>query len=132
MSSGLIPSKKNCHSGSNEVCDLVPKPYHANVIGNKGIFKKKIDEEGNITRNKAPLVAQGYTQVKGIYFNETFAPVSCLESLRLLMTFACTLRFKLYQMDINGVFLNGYLNEELFVVQPKGFEVPFHLDHFTN
>ena len=68
-----------------------------NIVGTKWIFKSKTDEEGNITRNKAHLIAQGYTQVERVDFDETFSPVAQLESIRLLMAFACTLKFKLYQ-----------------------------------
>ena len=96
----------------NEVWELVPRPEGTNVIGTKWIFKNKTNEEGVITRNKARLVAQGYTQIEGVDFDETFAPVARLESIRLLLGVACVLKFKLYQMDVKSAFLNGYLNEE--------------------
>ena len=67
--------------------------------------------------------------MEGIDFEETFAPVARLESIRLLMAFNCTLRFKLYQLDVKSAFLNGYLNEEVFVAQSKGFEYPTHPDY---
>ena len=108
----------------NEVRNLVHLPHGVNIIGKKWIFKNKSDKNGNITRNKARLVAQGYTQVEGIDFDETFTPVACLESICLLMAFACTLRLRLYHMDFKSAFLNGYLNEEVFVAQPKGFKDP--------
>ena len=110
--------------GRIEVWDLVPKPHHVNVIRTKWIFKNKTYEKGNITRNKAHLVAQGYTQVKGVDFDETFALVARLESIRFIMSFSCTLRFRLYQMDIKSVFLNGYLNEEVYVAQLKALKTP--------
>ena len=113
----------------NEVWELVPRPEGTNVIGTKWIFKNKTNEEGVITRNKARLVAQGYTQIEGVDFDETFAPVARLESIRLLLGIACILKFKLYQMDVKSAFLNGYLNEEVYVEQPKGFEDPTHPDH---
>ena len=69
----------------NDVWELVPRPTNYNIIGTKWIFKNKIDEEGNITRNKARLVAQGYTQVKGVDFDEAFALVARLESIRMLL-----------------------------------------------
>ncbi|BBH05381.1 transposable element gene [Prunus dulcis] len=72
------------------------------------------------------LVAQGYTQMEGIDFDETFALVARLESVRLLFVIACHLKFKLYQMDVKTAFLNGILNEEVYVKQPKGFEDPHH------
>lgn len=88
----------------NDVRTLVPRPRDSNVIGTKWIFKNKTDEFGNITRNKARLVALGYTQVEGIDFDETFAPVARLESIRLLVGIACLLGFKLYQMDVKSAF----------------------------
>ena len=105
------------------------RPKDANVIGTEWIFKNKFDEHGNITRNKARLLAQECTQVEGIDFDETFAPVARLESIRLLMAFSCCLKFKLYQMDVKSAFLNGYLNEEVYVAQPKGLEDPISHDH---
>ncbi|CAL9020668.1 unnamed protein product, partial [Prunus brigantina] len=80
----------------NDVWYLVLRPTNTNVIGTKWIFINKTDEKGNVVRNKARLVAQGYTQVEGIDFDETFAPVARLESVRLLLAIACHLKFKLY------------------------------------
>ena len=75
-----------------------------------------------MTRNKARLVAQGYNQEEGIDYDETFAPVARLEAIRMLLAFASYKRFKLYQMDVKSAFLNGYINEEVYVKQPPGFE----------
>lgn len=113
----------------NDVTEMVPKPDNVNVIGTKWVFKNKTDEAGNIIRNKARLVAQGYSQVEGLDYEETFAPVTRLESIRLLIAMACYLKFKLYQMDVKNAFLNGYLKEEVYVSQPKGFEDPIHPDY---
>ncbi|CAM8998987.1 unnamed protein product [Rhodiola kirilowii] len=113
----------------NDVWDLVPRPDSVNIIGTKWIFKNKSDENGNITRNKARLVAQGYTQIEGVDFDETFAPVARLEAIRLLLALACHLKFKLFQMDVKSAFLNGLLNEEVYVAQPKGFEDPHHPEY---
>jgi hypothetical protein len=68
------------------------------------------------------LVAQGYTQVEGLDFGETYAPVARLEAIRILLSYACAHNIKLYQMDIKSAFLNGYINEEVYVEQPLGFE----------
>ncbi|CAM8878671.1 unnamed protein product [Rhodiola kirilowii] len=113
----------------NNVWDLIPCPSGVNIIGTKWIFKNKTDESGNITRNKARLVAQGYTQIKGIDFDETFAPVARLEAIHLLLAVACYLKFKLFQMDVKSAFLNGLLCEEVYVAQPKGFEDPHYPDY---
>jgi hypothetical protein len=71
--------------------------------------------------NKARLVAQGYTQVKGLDFGETYAPIARLEEIRILLASACAHNIKLYQMDVKSAFLNGYINE-VYVEQPLGFE----------
>ena len=80
----------------NEVWDLVPRPEGTNVIGTKWVYKNKSDEKGVVTRNKARLVAQGYTQIEGVDFDETFSHVAKLESIRLLLRVACILKFKLF------------------------------------
>lgn len=80
----------------NDVWKLVIRPVDVNVVETKWIFKKKIDEDGNITRNKARLVAQGFSQNEGIYFDETFAPATRLESIRVLLGAACVLNIRLY------------------------------------
>ena len=112
----------------NDVWELVPRPKGVNVIGTKWIFKNKSDEHGIIIRNKSRLVAQGYTQVEGIDFDETFAPVARLESIRIFLDITSHLNFKLYQMDVKSAFLNGMLQEEVYVEQPKGFVDPHRPD----
>ena len=74
-------------------------------------------------------MAQGYTQVEGVDFDELFATVARLESIRILLSIACIMDFKLYQMDVKSTFLNGLLQEEVFVKQPKGFQDPYFPDH---
>ncbi|RVW20081.1 Retrovirus-related Pol polyprotein from transposon RE1, partial [Vitis vinifera] len=113
----------------NDVWFLVPRPKDVNVIGTKWIFKNKMDENGVIVRNKARLVAQGFKQIEGIDFDETFAPVARLESIRILLAVACVWKFKLFQMDVKSAFLNGILNEEVYVEQPKGFQDPRYPNH---
>ena len=83
----------------NKVWQLVPRPKeNHNVIGTKWIFKNKQDGDSVVVRNKARLVAQGYSQVEGIDYGETFAPVACLESIRMLLAYASHHDFKLQQM----------------------------------
>ncbi|KAK1692301.1 hypothetical protein QYE76_008998 [Lolium multiflorum] len=107
----------------NKVWTLVEKPKGCrNVIGTKWIFKNKQDEFGNVVRNKARLVAQGFSQVEGIDFGETYAPVARLESIRILLAYASHHNFKLQQMDVKSAFLNGPLHEEVYVKKPLGFE----------
>ena len=73
-------------------------------------------------------MAQGYSQMEGVDYSETFAPVARMESIRILLVLACHLKFKLYQMYVKIVFLNGFLKEDVYVAQPKGFIDP----HFSN
>jgi hypothetical protein len=82
-----------------------------------------------VTRNKARLIAKGYSQVKGLDFDETYAPVARLESILILLAYATYHGFKLYQMDVKSAFLNGPIKEEVYVEQPPGFEDSEHPNH---
>jgi hypothetical protein len=82
-----------------------------------------------VTRNKARLVAKGYAQVAGLDFEETFAPVARLESIRILLAYASHHSFRLFQMDVKSAFLNGSIKEEVYVEQPPGFEDERYPDH---
>ncbi|XP_077249100.1 putative mitochondrial protein AtMg00820 [Tasmannia lanceolata] len=106
----------------NKVWKLVPRPRDHPVIGTRWVYRSKLDEHGDIQRNKARLVAQGFNQEEGIDYDETFAPVARLESIRMLLAFACHKEFKLDQMDVKSAFLNGYILEEVYVEQPPCFE----------
>jgi hypothetical protein len=86
------------------------------------VWKNKEGEKGEVVRNKSRLVAQGYSQKKGIDYEETFAPVACLEAIRILLAFSVAKGFKLHQMDVKSAFLNSVLEEEVYVRQPPGFE----------
>jgi hypothetical protein len=97
----------------NEVWSLVPRPKQ-NVVGTRN----KQDEHGVVTRNKARLMAKGYAQVAGLDFEETFAPVARLESIRILLAYAAHHSFRLFQMDVKSAFLNGPIKEEVYVEQP--------------
>jgi hypothetical protein len=89
-------------------------------------IQKQTGGDGEVVRNKAYLVAQGFRQVEGLDFEETFAPVAQLEAIRILLPFAASKGFKLYQMDVKCVFLNGVIQEEVYVWQPPGFENPMY------
>jgi hypothetical protein len=112
----------------NQVWTLVDPPRDVNVIGTKWLFNNKQGEDGEVVRNKDRLVAQGYSQVEGLDFEETFAPVSHHEAIRILLAFAASKGFKLYQMDMKTAFLNGIIQEEVYVRQTPGFESPKYLD----
>ena len=105
----------------NQVWQLVKRPKGHNVIGTKWIFRNKQDKDEIVARNKARLVAQGYTQVEGLDFGETYALVERLEAIRMLLAYAYAHNIKLYQMDVKSAFLNGYINELVYVEQPPIF-----------
>jgi hypothetical protein len=114
----------------NKVWTLVERPKDCRkVIGTKWIFKNKQDANGIVIRNKARLVAQSFSQVKGIDFGETFAPVACLESIHILLAYASHHNFKIQQMNVKSAFLNGPLTELVFVKQPSLFENPKFPNH---
>jgi hypothetical protein len=99
----------------NEIWSLVERPKQ-NVVGTEWVFRNKQDEHGVVTRNKAWLVAKGYSQVKGLDFDETFAPIAKLESILILLAYATHHGFTLCQMDVKSAFLNGPI-KDLFVCQ---------------
>ena len=104
----------------NEVWTLEERTKYKNIVGTKWVFHNKQNEDGVVTRNKARLVAKGYSHVEGLDFDETYAPIARLESIRILLAFATHHDFKLYQMDVKSVFLNGPIKEEVYMEQPPG------------
>jgi len=113
----------------NQVWDLVSAPKGKKALGTRWVFRNKVDENGVVIRNKARLVVQGYLQSEGIDYDETFAPVARLEAIRIFLAYAAHKNFKVYQMDVKSAFLNGILEEEVFVKQPPGFESKEHPDY---
>ena len=113
----------------NDVWTLVPRPEGEHIIGTKWTFRNKTDKEGNVICNKAHLVAQGYSQMEGVDYDETFAPIARMKSIRVLLALACHLKFKHYQMDIKTAFLNGFLKEDIYMAQPKGLIDPHFPDY---
>ncbi|WVZ63274.1 hypothetical protein U9M48_012916 [Paspalum notatum var. saurae] len=112
----------------NHVWDLVEPPPNCHPIGTKWVFKNKQGEDGMVVRNKARLVSQGFCQKEGINYDESFAPVARLETIRILLAFAASKGFKLQQMDVKSAFANGFIEEEVYVRQPPGFESARFLD----
>jgi hypothetical protein len=106
----------------NQVWELVERPKNKNVIGTKWVYRNKQDEHGIVVKNKARLVPKGYSQVEGLDYGETFTPVARLEAIRILLAYASSHKMKLFQMDVESAFLNGFINEEVYVEQPPGFE----------
>nr|GEX99430.1 hypothetical protein [Tanacetum cinerariifolium] len=105
-----------------------PIPTTRVAIGTKWVFRNKKAERGIVIRNKAKLVAQGYTQEEGIDYDEVFAPVARIKAIRIFLAYASFMGFIVYQMYIKSVFLYGTIEEEVYVCQPPGFQDP----HFPN
>lgn len=95
-----------------------------NIVGSKWVFKIKWNPDGSIERYKARLVAQGFSQVPGHDFNETFAPVARYDILRILLRISASKKWIPQQMDVNSAYLYGTLNEEIFMELPPGYRTP--------
>ncbi|KAD7477395.1 hypothetical protein E3N88_00531 [Mikania micrantha] len=111
-----------------QVWELVPLPQGKCAIGTKWVFRNKTDENGQIVKNKARLVVQGFSQEEGIDYDETFAPVARLEAIRLFLAYAALHKLKVFQMDVKSAFLYDKIKEEVYVCQPPGFEDNNHPD----
>ncbi|KAJ9561493.1 hypothetical protein OSB04_006653 [Centaurea solstitialis] len=113
----------------NKVWRLVTRPWGRSIISLKWIFRNKKDENDLIIRNKARLVAKGYRQQEGIDYDETFAPVARIKTIRIFLAYAAHKNMTVYQMDVKCAFLNGVLQEEVYVEQPEGFVDPRYPNH---
>nr|GFA20337.1 retrovirus-related Pol polyprotein from transposon TNT 1-94 [Tanacetum cinerariifolium] len=112
-----------------KVWRLVPRLEGKSVIKTKWIFKNKKDESSLVIRNKARLVAVGYSQKEGIDYDETFSPVARVEAIRLFLAYAAYKDFTVFQIDVKTTFFNGILKEEVYVGQPPSFVSKQYPDH---
>nr|GEY04484.1 Gag-Pol polyprotein [Tanacetum cinerariifolium] len=103
-----------------DVWELVPRPDGKNIIAVKWLWKNKSDAKNIFIRNKSRLVAKGYKQEEGIDFEESFAPVTRLEAVRMSVAFASHKNITIFSMDVKTAFLNGLLKEDVYVSQPDG------------
>ena len=110
--------------GDNQVWDLVDPPDGVRPIESKWIYKKKKDMDGNVHIYKARLVAKGFRQVQGVDYDETFSPVAMLKSIRIILAIAAYFDYEIWQMDVKTAFLNGNLEEDVYMIQPEGFVDP--------
>ncbi|GJZ34439.1 retrotransposon protein, putative, ty1-copia subclass [Tanacetum coccineum] len=110
----------------NMVWVLVDLPPGCKTVGSKWIFKKKTNMDGIVHTYKAHLVAKGYTQLYMVDFEETFSPVADIKAIRILISIAAYYDYEIWKMDVKTAFLNGYLDENIYMIQPKGFVDPNH------
>ena len=105
----------------NKTWILVERPRNRKVIRVKWVYRTKPNVDGSINKNKARLVVKGYNQIFGMDYQDMFAPIARLDNIRLLLDVATQKDWRVYQLDVRLAFLNGYLQEEIYVEQPKGF-----------
>jgi transposase InsO family protein len=115
---------------ANKTWELTPLPKDRKSIGCKWVFRTKKDALGQVVRHKARLVAKGYSQVEGVDFLETFAPVAKFTTIRCILALGAALDLEIHQMDVKTAFLNGELEEEIYMDQPQGFG-PKGFDHLV-
>jgi hypothetical protein len=106
---------------ANGTWELVTLPKDRKSVGCKWVFRTKRDASGHIVRHKARLVAKGYSQVEGVDFNETFAPVAKFTTIRCMLAIGAAMDLEIHQMDVKTAFLNGELEEDIYMDQPQGF-----------
>jgi hypothetical protein len=108
----------------HEIWRLVPRHVNVNIIASKWVFKTKVaknDADLEITKYKSRLIAKGYSQIHGVDYEETFAPVVKFRSIRILLAFVTHFNLELHLMDVVTAFLNGDLDEIIHMEQPAGF-----------
>ena len=105
----------------NDTWDIVPLPKGRKAIGSRWVFRVKETQDGEIERYKARLVAKGFSQKYGVDYEETYAPVAKFTSIRIVLSLAAKYTLKLHQMDVKTAFLNGGLDEDIYMAQPDGY-----------
>ena len=106
----------------NQTWELVDVPKDKDVVSIKWIYKTKQDADGNVHKHKARMVARGFTQQPGIDFNETFVHVAQKDTVKTNLAIATQNKWHVYQIDVKLTFLNGYLEEEVYVEKKQGYE----------
>eukprot|EP00253_Pinus_taeda_P029567 PITA_29567 len=106
---------------ANDKWDLVPLPKGRKLVRCKWVYRTKYGPDGKVDKHKARLVAKGFSQVEGIDYTETFSPVAKMNSIRLVLSLAASLKWEVHQMDVKSAFLHGDLHEEIYMEQPIGF-----------
>jgi hypothetical protein len=114
---------------NNDVWEIVPRPNRKDVVSSRCLFKIKHAADGSIEKYKERFVAHGFSQKEGIDYEDTFALVSRYTSIRTIIALAAKMKWKLHHMDVKKTFLNGVIEEEVYIDQPQGFEVEDRKSH---
>ena len=114
---------------NDHVWDIVPKPENKSVVSSKWIYKIKHATDGSIEKYKGIFVARGFSQKEGIDYEETFAPVPRYTSIKTIMELASMMKWNLHKVDVKTTFLNGVIEEEVYIEKPQGFEVEYRVTH---
>jgi hypothetical protein len=107
----------------NDIWDIVLRPKGKSVVTSKWIYKIKHTADGSIEKYKARFIARGFSQKEGVDYEETFSPVARYTSIRMVISLASVMGWKIHQMDVKTTFLNGVIEEEVYIEKPQGFEV---------
>ena len=107
----------------NDVWEVVPRPEGKSVVTSRWLYKVKHAADGSIEKFKARFVARGFSQVEGVDYEDTFTPVARYTSIRSIISIVAEMGWKIHQMDVKTAFLNGFIQEEVYIEQPQGFEV---------
>lgn len=107
----------------NQTWELSDLPNGAKCIGVKWIYKTKLNELGEVSKYKARLVAKGYSQEHGVDYTEVYAPVACMDTIRIILSIAAQKGWYIFQLDVKSAFLHGVLAADVYIEQPKGYEV---------
>ena len=114
----------------NQTWELIERPKNRKFIGVKWVFKTKLNANGSINKYKAMLVVKVYAQIFGVYYFDTFAPVARQYTIIMLLAIVAQKGWKIYQLDVKSAFLNGFLEEKIFIEQPEEFLVKGHEEKF--
>jgi hypothetical protein len=106
----------------NDVWDVVSRPVGKLVVTSRWLYKTKIAADGSVEKHKARFVARDFSQILGVNYDETFAPVARYTSIRTIIAIATEMGWRIHQMDVKTAFLIGFIEEEVYIEKPQGFE----------
>ena len=107
----------------NSACEIVPRPVNKSVVGSRWIYKVKKAADGSVEKYKARFVAQEFSQIEGIDYDETFAPIARYSSIRSILSLSAQMGWRIHHMNVKTAFLNGIIEEKVCIEQPEGFEI---------